>query len=91
MIDHTIVRISSTSMIKTPAPLWKQSTCADKFCGSRLISVSRITVAPVASSLNPQEEERAEGDTPGGGNILKTSPGVPLTFRVLGGNPESRQ
>ena len=47
-IDHTTVRISSTSMVQMGV---------DELCGSRIIPFSRAMVTFVVSGLNPREED----------------------------------
>ena len=93
VFHHTVVRISSTSMIHL-----ERGTGTDEFCGSCLISFSGTVLFPVISGFNPREDDakflefskRAEGSF-SGTQLSETFLEVPKVFRASCGNPESRQ
>ena len=83
-----------------PPPLQKRSTRIDECCGSRRISLSDFSEIPSASgpSLFLKENvkfldllKRVEFCPSWAGSHSNTFPEVPIMFRGLCGNPESRQ
>ena len=91
IINHTIVRISSTSMIIHSSPLWKRGTGIDEFFGSRLISFSSLFAFPSVSGPNFREEvakflellKRAEVRPSRAGGRSKTFPEVPTIIPCI--------